>query len=247
MTLDLTTLIIITGVAFVAYTLFALSGFGANLVTVPLLGHLYALTFVMPVLALLDLGAAMRVGFQSRGHLLRRELAWLVPCLLAGMVVGTTLLVELPAPLVLATLGAFLTAYGIYSLSGRTIGRLPQWSVIPAGVAGGVLSGLFGTGGPVYVAYLSARGHDARQVRSTITVLLSITAFTRVVLFALYGLYAQHNILLCALAVAPAMLLGVYLGHRLHLNFSKRRLTQCIAVLLVASGASLMIRTAIGA
>ena len=63
-----------------------------------------------------------------------------------------------------------------------------------------------------------------------------------VMLFTAAGLYAQQNILLFALAVAPAMLLGVYIGHRLHLNLAKRRLVQCIAVLLVASGASLLVR-----
>jgi uncharacterized membrane protein YfcA len=38
------------------------------------------------------------------------------------------------------------------------------------------------------------------------------------------------------------MLLGLYAGHRLHLNLSKRRLMQSIAVLLIASGASLLVR-----
>jgi uncharacterized protein len=247
MTPDPATLIIVIGIAFVAYTLFALSGFGANLVTVPLLGHFYPLTFAMPMLALLDAGAAMRVGFQSRGHLLRRELAFMLPWLLAGMVAGTTLLVKLPSALTLGTLGTFIMAYGIYSLGGRTNNRLPQWSVAPASFAGGVLSALFGTGGAVYVTYLSARGHDVHQVRSTITVLLIITALARIALFALYGLYAQENVLLFALAVAPAMLAGVYLGHRLHLNLSKRTLTRCIAIMLIASGASLLIKIIVGA
>ena len=41
---------------------------------------------------------------------------------------------------------------------------------------------------------------------------------------------------------APAMLAGVWLGHHLHLNLSKQRLIQCMAVLLAASGASLLLR-----
>ena len=243
MTLDLNTLLIVTSIALVAYVLFAISGFGSNLVSVPLLGHFYPLTFVLPMLAVLDIAAAARISFQSRGHLLRHELAWLLPCLAAGMVIGTTLLVNLPAPLTLGTLGAFIMAYGLQTLSGRQVDyRLPQWTAVPAGMIGGVLSSLFGTGGPVFVTYLRARGHDPLQVRSTIAILLSVTALARVVLYTLYGLYAQQNILLFALAVAPAMLLGVYIGHRLHLNLSKQRLLQCIAALLVASGASLLFK-----
>ena len=41
------TLLLIAAIAFVAYVLFALSGFGSNLVAVPLLGHLHPLTFML--------------------------------------------------------------------------------------------------------------------------------------------------------------------------------------------------------
>jgi uncharacterized membrane protein YfcA len=237
------TLLLITAIAFVAYTLFALSGFGSNLVTVPLLGLLYPLTYVLPMLATLDFAAALRIGFQSRGHLLRRELVWLLPSLGIGIIAGTTLLINLPPTIVLGALGGLILAYGIFSFADRPLRlRLPQWAALPCGIAGGVLSSLFGTGGPVYVTYLAARGHDPREVRSTITVLLSVTSFARIGLYLLYGLYAQDNVLLYALAAAPAMLLGVYLGHHLHLNLPKRRLVQCMALLLVASGCSLLLR-----
>ena len=243
MPFDVNMLIIAAVIVLVAYLVFALSGFGSTLITIPLFAHLYPLTFVLPMLALLDTTAAMRLGLQSRGHLLRHELAWLLPCMAVGMIAGVALLVKLPAHLVLGSLGGLVAAYGRYSLSGREIGsRLPQWAAVPVGLVGGVLSSLFGVGGPLYVIYLTARGHNPLQVRSTITTLLSVTTFTRVVLFALYGLYAQDGILLFALALAPAMLLGLYAGHRLHLNLSKRRLMQSIAVLLIASGASLLVR-----
>ncbi len=232
-----------TAIALVAYLLFALSGFGVNLITMPLFAHFYPITFVVPMLALLDFPAAVRVALLSRGHLLRNELVWLLPCMAAGMLGGVTLLVNLPSQWVLGTLGAVIAAYGLHTLSGRETGfSLPQWAAIPCGFAGGVLSALFGVGGPVYVMYLSARGYDLQQVRSTITTLLGFTTLTRLILFALYGLYAQPGIFLFALTLAPAMLLGLYLGHRLHLNLSKQRLAQCIAVLLIASGASLLIR-----
>lgn len=243
MPFELDTLLFITAISFVAYVLFALSGFGSNLVTTPLLGHFYPLTYVLPMMVTLDLVAAMRVGFQSRGHLLKRELAWLLPSLGAGIVAGTTLLVNLPPALALGTLGAVILAYGLYSINDRPPAfRLPQWAALPCGFAGGVLSALFGTGGPVYVTYLAARGHDPRQVRSTITVLLSVIALTRIGIYMLYGLYSQENLLLYALAAAPVMLAGIWLGHRLHLNLSRRRLIQCMAVLLIASGISLLLR-----
>jgi uncharacterized membrane protein YfcA len=40
------------------------------------------------------------------------------------------------------------------------------------------------------------------------------------------------------------MLAGVWLGHHLHLNLSKQRLLQCLSLLLIASGLSLLVRAA---
>lgn len=122
MPLDLNMLIIVTGVALVAYLLFALSGFGSTLIMIPLLAHFHPLTFVLPMLALLDSTAAMRLGFQSRGHLLRHELVWLLPCMAVGMITGVALLVNLPPHLALGTLGGVIAAYGVYPLSGRGCG-----------------------------------------------------------------------------------------------------------------------------
>lgn len=246
MPFDATTLAIVCTIAFAAYVLFAMSGFGSNLVTVPLLGHLYPLTYVLPMLATLDFVAAARVGFQSRGHRLDRELAWLLPSLGIGIVLGTTLLVNLPPALMLGTLGALIFAYGLRMLSPRppTL-RLPQWTALPLGMAGGVISALFGTGGPIYVSYLTARGHPPEAVRSTITTIIALTAFTRIGLYIAYGLFAQENVLVYAAGAAPAMLAGIWLGHRIHLNLSKQRLTQCMAVLLVLSGGSLLLRVVI--
>ncbi len=239
---DAPMLVLASLIALAAYLLFALSGFGSTLIMLPLLAHFYPPAFVLPMLALLDSTAALRLGFQSRARLLTPELAWLLPGMAAGMIVGVALLVNLPPRLTLGLLGAFVAAYGLYTLSGRSLrSRLPQWSAVPIGLVGGVLSSM-GVGGPLYLVYLSARGHDPLAVRSTIITLLSVTTLTRVILFALYGLYAQEGILLFALALAPAMLLGLFIGHRLHLNFSRERLVKCIAALLTLSGAALLVR-----
>ena len=74
--------------------------------------------------------------------------------------------------------------------------------------------------------------------------MLTLTAFTRIGIYLLYGLYAQDNVLWYALGAAPAMLAGVWLGHHLHLNLSKQRLLQCLSLLLIASGLSLLVRAA---
>src|SRR5258706_6146296 len=118
MPFDVNMLIIAASIVLVANVLFALSGFGSTLITIPLFAHLYPLTFVLPMLALLDSTAALRLGFQSRGHLLRYELVWLLPGMAAAMIAGVVLLIRLPAHWVLGTLRRVGAVYGLLSFSG---------------------------------------------------------------------------------------------------------------------------------
>ena len=226
-----------------AYLIFGITGFGSTLIAVPLLAHLLPLKFVIPMVVLLDFAAAFKLGTQFRADINKRELACLLPFMVAGMGAGAFLLVSLPANALLLALGTFVCAYGIYAVRGReatlTVSR--AWS-LPVGIAGGVISALFGAGGPLYVMYLSARGLDPRQLRSTMSAIFMVTTPTRIVLFAVSGLYAQQGVLLAAALLFPLMLIGLYLGNRLHLNLPRTRVLQFVGGLLVASGASLIVR-----
>lgn len=226
-----------------AYVIFGITGFGSTLIAVPLLAHLLPLKFVIPMVVLLDFAAASRLGTQFRADISKRELAYLLPCMVAGMAGGVLLLIRLPADTLLLALGIFVCAYGLYALRGReaTLALSRVWA-LPIGLGGGVISALFGAGGPLYVIYLTARGLDLRQLRSTMSAIFVVTTATRIALFALSGLYAQDGVLLTAALLFPVMLVGLWCGNRLHLNLPRARVLQFVGGLLVASGASLVAR-----
>ena len=52
----------------------------------------------------------------------------------------------------------------------------------------------------------------------------------------------DRNLLLTALALFPAMALGVYAGHHLDLRLKREQLVGLLNGLLIASGAGLMLR-----
>jgi uncharacterized membrane protein YfcA len=226
-----------------AFVIFGITGFGSTIIAVPLLAHVLPLKFVIPMFVLLDFAAALRTGFKFHATIAVRELAWLVPSMLAGIAAGVFLLVNLPGDLILLALGVFVLGYGAYAASGREpafkLGRL--WA-LPVGGFGGVISALFGAAGPLYVIYLGARGLDAAQVRATMSVVFIITTGTRIILFALAGLFAQQGVLTAAAIFAVPMLGGLWLGHHMQVNLSRRRLMQVIGSLLVLSGGSLVVR-----
>ena len=101
-----------------AFVIFGITGFGSTIIAVPMLAHLLPLKFVIPMFVLLDFAAALRTGFKFHSTIAKQELAWLVPCMLAGIGAGVFLLVSLPGEIILGALGAFVLAYGVYGASG---------------------------------------------------------------------------------------------------------------------------------
>lgn len=225
-----------------AYIIFGISGFGSTLIAIPLLAHLFPLKFVIPMVVLLDCVGAISMSTRLRANVYKHELAPLLPCMLAGMMIGVFLLLRVPAGILLFCLGIFVLVYGtLYSLRREATFRLPRWSAVPIGLFAGTTSTLFGVGGPLYVMYLTGRGATPDHIRATMPVIFIFTTISRIVLFGATGLFTQ-SVLLTAALLLPVMLLGLYCGNRLHLSLSRDHVVRIVGGLLIMSGISLIVR-----
>ena len=99
-----------------AYFIRGIAGFGSGLIAVPLLALFLPLTFVVPVILLLDFTASLVMGGLDFKRVQWREIAVLIPFTLIGVVVGTQLLVNLPMTPMLLILAAFILVFAIRSL-----------------------------------------------------------------------------------------------------------------------------------
>ncbi len=244
MSLPLDTLASAALIVTLAYTVFGLTGFGSSITAVPLLAHLLPLRMAVPLMQIFDLCAGVLVGVGNRAAVERRELLRLVPFILVGIVLGVTLLVRAPERALLFTLGAFVLAYAGSTLFLRSAPKpiAAGWSA-PLGTVGGMLTALFGTGGPFYVLYLVRRVGDKAALRATISMLILFTGVARLVLFATAGLYGQDRLLRLAGTLLPCALLGLFVGSRLHRRLPGQRVVQVVLLVLMAGGASLVWRS----
>src|SRR5688500_14980085 len=234
----------LAGIAFLGALVFGITGFGAALVTIPLATHLVPLKFALALFVLVDLACAMRVGFESPKNAVRAEWTRLVPMIIAGTVVGVTLLVNLPRQAATIALGVFIILYALYALRAPQI-RHPvssAWAWL-AGFAGGITSTVFGAGGPPYVIYLSRRGLTQPQLRATLGLATLTSISLRAVAFILTGLLLDPRIWLIALAAVPAALVGIEWPRRLYFRVSRPLLMKLIYLVLLASGVSLLARS----
>lgn len=225
------------------YTVLGVGGFGSALVSIPLLALVLPIKTVVPLMLLLDF-----VGMLTHGLRLRKDFDWgeaklIIAPLLIGLSTGVTALVALPARALLGALGIFVLAYAIYSLRHRPHRRpISRWWAVPTGVIGGLLSGMFGTGGATLAMYYSARIPDLARMRGTMSAVFVVTTGSRLMLFVLAGLLLQREVWLGFAALVPLVFAGIFIGHRLHGVLTPLQVARIVSILLLFSGASLLVK-----
>lgn len=224
-----------------AYFARGITGFGSGLIAVPLLALLHPLTTVVPLVLITDVTASVVMGGETRRHIRWGEIRALLPGSLMGVVLGVTLLINLPKQPLLTALGIIVLIFGVRStLNIHGNKQICRWWAGPAGLAGGTIGALFGTGGPPYVIYLSHRLLDKAQLRATFSGLFLIDGAFRIVAFLIAGLLLRPELQWPLAAALPLMVLGLYFGHRVHIGITPAQMLRLIGLLLIVSGTSLL-------
>ena len=244
MVLDPSEIAALAAAAFVGSVIFGVTGFGAALVTVPFATHFVPLPFALALFVLMDLANAFRIGFENPKNAVKSEWTRMVPTILVGTVTGVTLLVNLPRGAATLALGVFVLLFAIYSLvrnpdTHREVSS--GWAYV-AGFTGGVTSTIFGAGGPPYAMYLSQRGLTKEQYRATLGLATLTSISIRTVAFLALGLLLDPKVWVYAVFVVPAGLVGIWAASHLFRRISRETLMRVVAVMLLLSGASLILR-----
>lgn len=231
-------------IVMLSYAVYGLTGFGAVIVGLPLLAHFFPLRFAVPLMLVFDISVGLLLGWRNHHLVDWQEMKRLLPYLLVGMLVGVYFLAQVPEGWLLMVLGAFVLGYATWNFRKKPADSpaSAHWASA-AGLFGGAFTAMYGTGGPIYVIYLSRRLRDTRVLRATIGVLIFGTALLRLVLFTGSGFYAQDNLLTLGVALLPCVMLGYLIGNLLHSRIQMQHAIQIIWLLLILSGASLIWRS----
>ena len=227
-------------VVLAGYTVLGLTGFGSALVIVPLLAWQWPLPEVVALTLMLDLPASLMHSGLNWRQVRWAELRRLLPGMVVGTLLGLWLTHHLSSRWPLLALGVYVAGVGVRALRAGASHRplSERWGVV-YGLGTGVVEMLFGTAGPVVVAWLTRRLPDPHQVRATIPMVMAVAVLTVLGGMAWDGRLSQPVLWQrWLLLIAPA-LAGVWLGHRLAHRVPVVRLRQIICALLVVSGSVL--------
>ena len=226
-----------------AYIVLGLTGFGSALLMVPLLAWTWPLPEVVALVLMLDMPASLMHSGLNWRRVQWAELIRLLPGMVLGTLAGLWLTRYLDSRWPLLVLGVYVAIVGLRALRQST-DQMPvdvHWRH-PYGAGLGVVEVLFGTAGPVVVAWLTRRLSDPQQIRATIPMIMAVAAVTVLLGMALDGRLSQPSLWQRWTVLIVPALAGVWLGHRLAHRVPVQRLRQMICALLVVSGSVLAIK-----
>jgi uncharacterized membrane protein YfcA len=173
------------------------------------------------------------------------ETARLWPFIIGGIVgvpFGIYFLAYTDAGLLKILLGIFLVVFGSYTLLAPALPRITAGGRSadgPIGFAGGILAGLGGYSGVLPTIWTQLRGWSkevARAVYQPYDIVIQAITLAGILFIA----FDRMTVVLLAIVALP-VLFGTWIGWQLFGRLNDRRFRQALAVLLIASGATLVI------
>jgi uncharacterized membrane protein YfcA len=177
--------------------------------------------------------------FQTKKWVRKDIILMLIIGGLIGTIVGTYMLASYKSDILKKVLGIFIMAYALKMLfwNKKTDRKLKSYIGIIAGFFGGILGGLFSTGGPPVVVYLDNIINDKKVFRATIIFYFLIVNTWQFALYCYKGLI-NMDVIKFTLYLMPAFIMGNLIGSFLHIKINDVFFNRIIAIVLLVTGAS---------
>lgn len=154
---------------------------------------------------------------------------------LIGVVAGIILLIYAKPILLKKALGVFIILFVLNSLRPKKERQIGTKMKYTFGFLGGFFSGVFSTGGPLYVMVVKNATPDVRTFRATMFGVLGLVTFVRLPALALGGILTLAQFY-NSLIVLPFFILAIFLGKKVYLKLNEVLLKKIILGLLCISG-----------
>lgn len=230
----------------VAYSARGASGFGAA-AALPLLALVLPLKVLVPAWSLIAAAAGTALLGNDRHRIAWAEVGKLIPGTLVGIAVGLYVFTLLSTDALTRWVGTFVLLYGVYSLwttftARKNVHLPPRIAALVGGIAGGMIGTVVGTmGSTFYAIYFDAIRLAKDQYRATMTAILLTLTLVRGVGYFLVGEFTR-DVLAVTAFLFPSMLLGIFIGNRLHHGMSEVVFRRTVACALIVSGLALLIK-----
>jgi len=230
---------------FAGYAVRGVAGFGSGVVATPLLTFVLPLSITAPLITLIGFVVSVRQALRDWPLIDWKAVAIFIPGSLVGVAAGLYVFKTVDMVQLARWLGGYILLYAFYSLFGERLFRRelvpPKWMVHPVAAAGALVATIFGgLAGPIYVTYFDSLRMAKSVFRVTVSTTLLVLNMVRSAGYIATGVFRLEDLALVAAAFVPVAV-GTLLGDRLHDRLDPMAFRRAIGVLLVASGAGLLL------
>jgi len=165
--------------------------------------------------------------------------------MLVGLVIGILLFNYIHGDLLRIVFGIFVVCISSFQLITRGLIQrqtlsLPPWKSRFLILCGGVIQGLYASGGPLLVFVASRLGLSKSAFRSTVSALFLTLNILLIISFTATGRISILTLIYILLLI-PLLAVSMMIGERLHRHINEHQFTICIYALLLMAGVSILL------
>jgi uncharacterized protein len=234
-------------IIFIAKAVETVTGFGSTIIALTLGAQLYQIEFLLPIVVPLNIVLSTYIVVRHARAINWPELArWILPYTIGGLIVGMIIFDAVQGNALKLAYGIFVICFAVIELV-RLLRTVADCEARPLSTvksiiwlfAGGVIHGIYASGGPMVVYYSCRKITDKSIFRSTLSVLWLVLN-----LILLGGYIRMGKMTVTSLkmfgALLPALIVGLAVGDILHKRIPERKFRVLVYVLLIIAGASLI-------
>ncbi|MDD3902196.1 MAG: sulfite exporter TauE/SafE family protein [Sphaerochaeta sp.] len=235
-------------VVFITHTLEAVTGFGCAVLAMPFVTFLLGMREGIMVITVLAWILAAYFAIAKRKYIDWKQYLIITSFMLAGLPVGMYLFRSVDSTslkFILALFICFVSASQLFRLS-RNIELQPEMNKKTTVlyylllIAGGVIHGIFSSGGPLVVLYASRKIPDKGAFRATLC-LLWTTLNTIIIATYLFEGSFSKPIALTTGYLIPFVIMGIFTGEKIHEKVNARTFSLIVFSMLLLTGIFMLI------
>lgn len=201
---------------FIASAIGTMTSFGTSTFMVPILGFFYPLNVTLLFTGIIHwFGNIWRILFFRLGRHWKLILLFAIPGIIASYF-GAMLILNIPEALLSRLLGIFFILYVIFLFKNKDWKiSTNKFTAIIGGLLSGFSSGIFGVGGAIRAAFLSAYNLKKEVFFFTAAMIGIFIDSGRVIKYLLDGITLNNNLLITLALAIPVSFLGGYVGKKM--------------------------------
>ena len=237
--LELYVLLILAIAIFCGFFIQSLVGFAGSLVSIPILLYAVPLPDAIALVSIFYVFSSTYMVYKEWRFIDKNTIVRLTIASIIGVVLGILVLAYAKPVILQTALGVFILLYVAYNLLEKKeviIGRKTRWTF---GMMGGFFSGVFSTGGPLFVISVKNSVKEAKAFRATMIGVLALITLIRIPALGISGVLNLQHVQM-SLMVLPVFFLAQFLGIKLFPKINEVQFKKILLFILSLSGLALI-------